>query len=230
MRAEAETVLREVVAPAYERLLTFMRTEYMPKARTTLAATAMPDGEAYYQAMIEKFTTLNLTAKQIHEIGLKEVARIEKEMEATRQRAKFTGTMAEFFQFLRTDPQFYARTPRELLSVLGVRLEEGRLEARRDDRVPAAAQARHPACSRRAGAHLHRWARRARRVPDEYLQPAGAPALHARGADAARVHAGPQFPGGSRTRRARASSVSPQAPHSRPTAKGGDSTPSGWAP
>jgi uncharacterized protein (DUF885 family) len=109
MRVEAETVLREVVSPAYEQLLTFMRTEYVPKARTTLAATAMPDGEAYYQAMIEKFTTLNLTAKQIHEIGLKEVARIEKEMEATRQRAKFTGTMAEFFQFLRTDPQFYAR-------------------------------------------------------------------------------------------------------------------------
>ena len=116
MRGEAETVLREVVAPAYERLLTFMRTEYMPKARTTLAAAAMPDGEAYYQAMIEKFTTLNLTAKQIHEIGLKEVARIEKEMEATKQRAKFTGKMAEFFQFLRTDPQFYAKTPRELLS------------------------------------------------------------------------------------------------------------------
>jgi uncharacterized protein (DUF885 family) len=116
MRAEAETVLREVVAPAYERLLTFMRTEYVPKARTTLAAAAMPDGEAYYQAMIEKFTTLNLTAKQIHEIGLKEVTRIEKEMEATKQRAKFTGTMAEFFQFLRTDPQFYAKTPRELLS------------------------------------------------------------------------------------------------------------------
>ncbi len=116
MRGEAATVLRDVVAPAYERLLTFMRTEYLPKARTTLAAAAMPDGEAYYQAAIEKFTTLSLTAKQIHEIGLKEVARIEKEMEATKQRAKFTGTMAEFFQFLRTDPQFYARTPRELLS------------------------------------------------------------------------------------------------------------------
>jgi uncharacterized protein (DUF885 family) len=116
MRAEAETVIRDVVVPAYQRLLTFMRTEYLPKTRTTLAATAMPDGEAYYQAMIEKFTTLNLTAKQIHEIGLKEVARIEKEMEETKRRANFTGTMAEFFQFLRTDPQFYAKTPRELLS------------------------------------------------------------------------------------------------------------------
>jgi uncharacterized protein (DUF885 family) len=116
IRAEADTTIRGVVAPAYERLLTFMRSEYLPKTRTTLGATAMPDGEAYYKAMIEKFTTLDLTAKQIHEIGLKEVARIEKEMEATKERANFKGTMAEFFQFLRTDPQFYAKTPRELLS------------------------------------------------------------------------------------------------------------------
>jgi uncharacterized protein (DUF885 family) len=116
LRGEATTVIRDVVAPAYQRLLTFMRTEYLPKARTTLAAVAMPDGEAYYQAMIEKFTTLNLTAKQIHEMGLKEVARIEAEMDATKTRAGFSGSMAEFFHFLRTDPQFYARTPRELLS------------------------------------------------------------------------------------------------------------------
>jgi uncharacterized protein (DUF885 family) len=116
MRGEAATVIRDVVAPAYERLLAFMRTEYLPKARTTLAAHAMPDGETYYQAMIEKFTTLNLTARQIHEIGLTEVARIQAEMEATKARAGFKGTMAGFFHFLRTDPQFYAKTPRELLS------------------------------------------------------------------------------------------------------------------
>jgi uncharacterized protein (DUF885 family) len=116
LRAEATAVIRDVVAPAYDRLLTFIRTEYLPKANTTLAAVKMPDGDAYYQAMIEKFTTLTLTAKQIHDIGLKEVARIEAEMEATKQRAGFTGTMAEFFHFLRTDPQFYAKTPRELLS------------------------------------------------------------------------------------------------------------------
>ena len=116
MRAEAETLLRDIVAPAYAKLLTMMRGEYLPKARTTLAANTMPDGDAYYQAMIEKFTTLNLTAKQIHDIGLKEVARIKAEMEVTKQKANFAGTMAEFFHFLRTDPQFYAKTPRELLS------------------------------------------------------------------------------------------------------------------
>lgn len=116
MRAEAVTVLREIVAPAYAKLLTMIRTEYLPKARTTLAATAMPDGQAYYKAMIEKFTTLDLTAQQIHDIGLKEVARIRGEMEVTKQKAGFSGTMDEFMTFLRTDPQFYAKTPRELLS------------------------------------------------------------------------------------------------------------------
>jgi uncharacterized protein (DUF885 family) len=116
LRAEAATVIRDVVAPAYAKLLTMIREEYLPKTRTTLAAVAMPDGEAYYQAMIEKFTTLKLTAKEIHDIGLKEVARIEAEMQATKERATFTGSMAEFFHFLRTDPQFYAKTPRELLS------------------------------------------------------------------------------------------------------------------
>jgi uncharacterized protein (DUF885 family) len=116
LRAEATTVIRDVIAPAYTRLLTMIRDEYLVKARTTLAARAMPDGEAFYQAQIEKHTTLTLTPQQIHDIGLKEVARIEAEMRATKDKANFKGTMAEFFTFLRTDPQFYAKTPRELLS------------------------------------------------------------------------------------------------------------------
>jgi uncharacterized protein (DUF885 family) len=116
LRAEAKAVIRDAVAPAYAGLLSMMRTEYLPRTRTTLAAADLPDGNAFYQAMIEKFTTLKLTARQIHDIGLAEVARIEAEMEATKQRAGFKGNMAEFFRFLRTDPQFYARTPRELLS------------------------------------------------------------------------------------------------------------------
>jgi uncharacterized protein (DUF885 family) len=116
LRAEAATVVRDIVAPAYTRLLTMIRDEYLVKTRTTLAARAMPDGEAFYQAQIEKHTTLTLTPQQVHDIGLKEVARIEAEMRATKDKANFNGTMAEFFTFLRTDPQFYAKTPRELLS------------------------------------------------------------------------------------------------------------------
>jgi uncharacterized protein (DUF885 family) len=116
LSAEAATVIRDIVAPAYARLLTMIRDEYLVKARTTLAATAMPDGEVFYQAQIEKHTTLVLTPQQIHDIGVKEVARIEADMRATKDKANFNGTMAEFFTFLRTDPQFYAKTPRELLS------------------------------------------------------------------------------------------------------------------
>ncbi len=116
LRKEAAIVIRDIVAPAYARLLTMIRDEYLVKARTTLAARAMPDGEAFYQAQIEKHTTLTLTPQQIHDIGLKEVARIEAEMRSTKDKANFNGTMAEFFTFMRTDPQFYAKTPRELLS------------------------------------------------------------------------------------------------------------------
>jgi uncharacterized protein (DUF885 family) len=76
----------------------------------------MPNGQAFYKAQIEKYTTLDLTAQQIHDIGLKEVARIDSEMVANMRRSGFKGSMPEFFKFLRTDPQFYAKTPRELLS------------------------------------------------------------------------------------------------------------------
>ena len=77
MRAEARSIIAERIVPAYSKLLDFIRNEYLVKARTTLAAEKQPDGKAYYQAMIEKFTTLDLTAEQIHQIGLSEVARIK---------------------------------------------------------------------------------------------------------------------------------------------------------
>ena len=116
LRTEARTIIRDVIVPAYGKLLTFIRSEYLPGTRTQTGASTLPDGKAFYKSQIEKFTTLDLTAQQIHDMGLREVARIEAEMEATKQRAGFNGSMAEFFQFLRTDPQFYAKTPRELLS------------------------------------------------------------------------------------------------------------------
>ena len=116
LRAEVRTVIAERAVPAYAKLLEFMRKEYLVKARTTLAASKLPDGDVYYQAMIEKFTTLDLTAEQIHQIGLSEVARIKALMQTTMQKTGFRGTLPEFMVFLRTDPQFYAKTPRELLS------------------------------------------------------------------------------------------------------------------
>ena len=116
LRGLGAAAIREAAAPAYASLLAMFRDEYLPRTRTSLGASELPDGPAYYQAMIRKFTTLDLTPRQIHDIGLSEVARIRAEMEATMRRADFSGTFAEFVHFLRTDPQFYARTPRELLA------------------------------------------------------------------------------------------------------------------
>lgn len=115
LQAEARTVIADTVAPAYQRLLVFMRQDYMPKTRLTTAAHDLPDGKAFYQAQIREYTTLDLTADQIHAIGLSEVARIDADMQATMKAAGFTGSFAEFLAFLRRDPQFYAKTPRELL-------------------------------------------------------------------------------------------------------------------
>ncbi len=103
------------VVPAYAKLLAFYRDEYMAKTRTTLAAEAMPDGKAYYQAQIREYTTTDLTPEQIHAIGLAEVARIGADMEKTKAASGFTGDMPAFLAFLRRDPQFYAKTPDELL-------------------------------------------------------------------------------------------------------------------
>lgn len=116
LQAEARAVIAENAVPAYTMLLAFIRNEYLVKARATLGASELPNGKVYYQAMIEKFTTLNLTPEQIHQIGFGEVARITAEMEATKQKAGFRGTLSEFMTFLRTDPQFYAKSPRELLA------------------------------------------------------------------------------------------------------------------
>jgi uncharacterized protein (DUF885 family) len=105
----------QATLPAYARLRRFITDEYLKQARTTLAAEAEPGGKAFYQAQIKGFTTTDLTADQIHAIGLKEVERITAEMEALKAQTGFTGTMPEFLKFLRTDPRFYPKTPGELL-------------------------------------------------------------------------------------------------------------------
>jgi len=117
MRAEAGRLIAGSVAPAYARLLAFLRTEYVPRARTTLAADSLPDGRAFYDAQVREFTTLPLTAAEIHRTGLAEVARIEDEMRATVKRSGFAGDLPAFRRYLRTDPRFYAKTPDELMGV-----------------------------------------------------------------------------------------------------------------
>jgi uncharacterized protein (DUF885 family) len=117
LRAEARTTIQQSVMPAYRRLLGFIRDEYIPHTRTTISAHDLPNGDAFYRAQVREYTTTDMTPQQIHQLGLQEVARIDAEMQKTMRDSGFKGTMPEFLHFLKTDPQFYAKTPDELLGV-----------------------------------------------------------------------------------------------------------------
>jgi len=115
LRGEAQQRIRDQVIPAYAKLLEFFRDEYVPQARSTLAAEALPDGKAYYRQQIREYTTLDLTPDEIHRIGLQQVAKIHAEMLEVMKQTGFKGSFPDFLHYLRTDPQFYAKTPQELL-------------------------------------------------------------------------------------------------------------------
>ncbi|HEY4292791.1 DUF885 domain-containing protein [Luteibacter sp.] len=115
LQKEARQAIASGVIPAYGRLLTFFRNEYLPRARTTLAAESLPDGKAYYRQQIREYTTLDLSPDEIHAIGLREVDRIHQAMLETMKETDFKGDFPAFLTFLRKDPQFYAKTPDELL-------------------------------------------------------------------------------------------------------------------
>ncbi|WP_298900622.1 DUF885 family protein [uncultured Psychroserpens sp.] len=114
----AKTVIESKVTPQFKRIKSFFETEYLPKTRTTIGVSETPNGNGYYQDRINFYTTsTQYTADDIHQIGLKEVARIKAEMEQIISDLNFEGSFADFLNFLRTDEQFYAKTPEELLMI-----------------------------------------------------------------------------------------------------------------
>lgn len=115
LRAAAADIISSKVIPAFQEVKRFFETEYYPQTRTTIGVSETPNGKAYYQNRIDYYTTLSLTPKEIHETGLKEVARIRKAMETIRESLNFEGDLDAFITFLRTDSQFYAQTPDALL-------------------------------------------------------------------------------------------------------------------
>jgi uncharacterized protein (DUF885 family) len=115
LRAAGREAIREAVVPAYRSLLEFFTAEYLPGARATIGASELPDGRAYYAWLVKDYTTLDTTPEAVHRIGLGEVARIRREMDEVVRKSGFHGSFAEFLEFLRTDPRFYAKTPEELL-------------------------------------------------------------------------------------------------------------------
>ena len=114
LQSAAATVIDEQVNPALQALLAFLESDYLPAARPPGIGT-LPGGKQVYSRLAQHFTTTELTPDEIHEIGLREVARIRGEMEAVIDTVGFEGDIAAFNEVLRTDPQFYYETPEALL-------------------------------------------------------------------------------------------------------------------
>ncbi|WP_444929236.1 DUF885 domain-containing protein [Microbulbifer sp. SSSA002] len=115
LRQRGRAVIAQVAIPAFARLADFLEEDYLEAASKTLGAEQMPGGSAYYRHNIRYYVTLDLDPAEIHRTGLAEVERIRAEMTALIKASGFKGSFAEFTQFLRTDPQFYAETPEQLL-------------------------------------------------------------------------------------------------------------------
>jgi uncharacterized protein (DUF885 family) len=116
LKAQAAKLLKEQALPAFRRLRDFLASEYVPQCRESIAASALPDGQAWYAYRVAQSTTTRLTPKQIHEIGLDEVKQIRAEMERVMRASGFTGDLAAFFELLRTDPRFFFSRPEDLLA------------------------------------------------------------------------------------------------------------------
>ncbi len=115
LRAMGEAAMTTSVLPAYRDLLAFFEDDYQPAARDSVGIGTTEEGRAYYTALVKHFTTLDITPDDVHQLGLREVARIRAEMDDVIREAGFPGSFAEFLRFLRTDPQFYAKSEDELL-------------------------------------------------------------------------------------------------------------------
>ncbi len=114
--AEVKEFIEDELMPAYEELSTFLKNGYIPNSRDSIGLSGVPDGKAWYEFKARSFTTTNLTPDEIHELGLKEIKRIRKEMEDVIKEVEWDGDFRSFLDFLRTDPQFYYETGEELLA------------------------------------------------------------------------------------------------------------------
>lgn len=110
-----EAMITDKVVPAYTRMSTFLRDEYIPAARDTVGMYALPGGDEWYAFNVRQTTTTDLTPEQIHQIGLDEVDRIHNEMRQVMAEVGFEGDLTEFFAYTKEDPQFYYDERDELL-------------------------------------------------------------------------------------------------------------------
>jgi len=116
LQADAQAAVRDRLVPAYRKLQRYFNDEYLPHTRESISIGGLPNGKAYYDFLTRYYTTTNLTADAIHATGLEEVARLRAALEKTKNDCGFSGTLAEFFTTLRSDPKFFYKTPGELMS------------------------------------------------------------------------------------------------------------------
>ena len=117
-RARALEIINTQIVPAQQAQLTFLETELLPAARPGLGVRTLPNGEAYYSYLVRSFTTTDMTPEEVHALGQSEVRRIRAEMDAVIAETGFEGDFQAFLTFLRTDPQFYATSPEELVRIV----------------------------------------------------------------------------------------------------------------
>jgi uncharacterized protein (DUF885 family) len=115
LKADFTKAIGTQIVPAYRRLQAFIRDEYLPNTRATVGINSLPQGEEWYAYLVKLLTTTDMTPAQIHELGLKEVARIRGEMDKVIAEVGFKGDLAAFFGYLRREPRFYYSKPEELL-------------------------------------------------------------------------------------------------------------------
>lgn len=135
LRAEARDAVMNSVVASYQRFGVFMEDEYLPNCRASVGASAMPGGREYYRHCVRKYTTLDTTPDEVHQVGLAEVKRIRAEMDQIIEHTGFEtdeeNTFAAFVEHLRTSPQFYAKTDKELMAYTAAILK------RMDGELPA---------------------------------------------------------------------------------------------
>ncbi|MDE2051921.1 MAG: DUF885 domain-containing protein [Gammaproteobacteria bacterium] len=115
LRAAAKAAIAQEVTPAYRELGQYFDHDYLPHCRSSIAAQALPNGKAYYAFQVREYTTTDLTPAQIHAMGLRKVAQIHAQMEQVFEQVGFKGSYKDFVHYLRTDPRFYYKDPKDLL-------------------------------------------------------------------------------------------------------------------
>ncbi|WP_342807680.1 DUF885 domain-containing protein [Alteromonas sp. M12] len=112
---QAKRLIMQTVIPEYQKFYDFFTQQYMPNCRKTAGISSVDNGAQYYKYLIEYYTTTDLSAEEIHQIGLEEVARIRSEMQSIIAKVGFQGSFSEFIHYLRTDEKFYTDTALDMV-------------------------------------------------------------------------------------------------------------------